>query len=569
MRCQKRGLKCVYLPVTRRKSRKSKTHSDRALFKLSDSSLSPSTDEGTLTPQQAQMKHFLLSESVPNISSSSAAKASSNQFIPSSSLPSSSFIVDDTPQQHVTFESLEADSKVHKPSEQIRQNGQPSAIPQHNEGINTQYVSMNNGFDNLMGRMASTVFENQSPKDEHSNKQNSEFDFSSAHPSFFSKRTDVSYLRELDVPKSIAGYTFYSHIYMKLSYHALNTIPLKLTRDPANRQLLFWAIKISPLYDFLNHAFMALSALDLYYQQISYGTDEILDLNKSVYLMVAEYHMKMSIRELTRESEIREDTKKAVALVSTSFLHTVFATFHPDPKIATRAYFNLGKNSGVLFVRYAEALKASSLFKQGCSRYVLNNYSRRPSTYTPCFLYGLLTVSYNSTKIEPDKKHVLPLNNDDTALFIRMLDRLDREYRAYANTTVTPDPIYDSRTPMYPGRQFPVYKEVAWDSREMFFETDFYGTLSRYTVEVPDRFIDFIDQGDPRALIIIAYNIVVLVSRGLHYLPIWVFYNEIDYIEQRLDEVENSEAWKSWLLVAREALGMSTETAFHRPDDFQ
>ncbi|QPG73006.1 hypothetical protein FOA43_000310 [Brettanomyces nanus] len=373
----------------------------------------------------------------------------------------------------------------------------------------------------------------------------------SVHPMFLSRKTDLSYVEDLKIPKGLLSYTFFSDVTMKLHFYAMNTMPFRICLDPSNRILIVEITKFAPLYDFMYHSLLAVSLLDLYYQKVLTGTDDVLDLDKSVYLMLGDYHMSRSMRELVEEVKVEEDVKKCVTLILTTMMHIFYATGCPHQKIASKTYYTLGKNLGILFTRYALIYKGCSCFNRACARYCLNDFSRSPLIYSPTFLYGLLDVFYPHSDQSSGKLRVKPLDKEEVAIFTSLIDRLDREYRAYMNNFEIPNPLRSVRYVTLEGlSSTPVGSPVLDGQGQHSFEFDMYGTLSRYIVDIPDRFIEMVDLGDPRALILVAYNILILSVRVYEYWPKSVFGDEIIYIDHRLDKVENSELWKSWLSVA-------------------
>ncbi|KAG7724913.1 hypothetical protein KL933_003329 [Ogataea haglerorum] len=393
-------------------------------------------------------------------------------------------------------------------------------------------------------------------------KTESETRFNFVSPEFLSPKTAFSHLADLDIPKEISNYTFYSEFLLKLQFHTMNTLPFRICEDSINRDMLISAFKISPLYDFCWHAFMATSCIDLYFQQVMYGHDDVLNLNKVTYLKLGDYHFTKSMYSMSEEVKVQEDIKKSVALMITTMLHIFYATASPNQDVCSRGYFGLGRNLGLLFTDYVLLYRNDPLFNDACARYCINSWSQDASYYFPEFLYDLVNVEY-PTANEPNKKRVQPLDQDLQALIIAMVDRLKKEYRAHANLTSPAEPkntprhipIESVATGVSSTSSLATGENVARSFKPSYeLEYDMYGTLSRYTVEVPERYIDLLDEGDPRALIITAYNIIALATKRYKYWPVSVFKKEIAVIEGKLDKLENSTLWKSWIFVAKQTL---------------
>ncbi|VEU23706.1 DEKNAAC104963 [Brettanomyces naardenensis] len=524
LKCQKRGLQCKYLPVTTRKR-----------------------------PQKP-----LTAVLEPISSTSSVEKI--NSLSPNGS----------------------GDSSI---EDAIPRSPQQPQIPLYSEmklGTESQFSSRNfpaGKFGSMAMRVTASVPSHSSCGPDFSTTQRNanppDSSFDSVHPMFLSNKTDLSYVEELKVPKSILGYTFFADIMLKLNFHALNTLPFRITKDACNRKLLIQATQYAPLYCFLYHSLMAVASLDLYYQQEMTDADDVLNFSKNVYLLLGDYHMSRSMSELIKEVGVQEDKKKAVALIVTSMMHIFYATACPHQRVASRTYYALGKNMGILFTRFADLFRLCPLFSAACARFCLNDYSRDSSTYSPLFLYGLVDVYYDHQETDQGKLKVLPLIKEDIAILTDMINRLDREYRAFKNQSDFPNPIESAR---YVSVEF-LLKDSTQDStspnnpsadprvqynfsKGPCLETEMYATLSRYVVDIPDRFTEMVDMGDPRALIVVAYNILVLASRGYDHWPVSVFQSEIDYIKLRLDNVENSDLWKSWLEVVEISLSSMSGAPF-------
>ncbi|KAG7810887.1 hypothetical protein KL921_002515 [Ogataea angusta] len=394
----------------------------------------------------------------------------------------------------------------------------------------------------------------------HSIENETRFNFVS--PEFLTPKTAFSHLADLDIPKEISNYTFYSEFLLKLQFHTMNTLPFRICEDSINRDMLISAFKSSPLYDFCWHSFMAASCLDLYFQQVMYGHDDVLNLNKMTYLKLGDYHFSKSMYSMSEEVKVQEDIKKSVALMITTMLHIFYATASPNQEVCSRGYFGLGRNLGLLFTDYVLLYRNDPLFNDACARYCINSWSQDASYYFPEFLYDLVHVDYPTTN-EANKERVRPLDQESQALMIAMVDRLKKEYRAHANLSSPAEPnntprhipIESVATGAPSNSALATDKKVARSFKPSYeLEYDMYGTLSRYTVEVPERYIDLLDEGDPRALIITAYNIIALATKRYKYWPVSVFKKEIAAIEGKLGKLQNSTLWKSWLFVAKQTL---------------
>lgn len=383
--------------------------------------------------------------------------------------------------------------------------------------------------------------------------------FEKAHPMFFSDKISLSYVDELHVPKSILSYTFYSDIFMKLNYHALNTMPFRLCRDGCTRALFVEMARISPIFNFLHHAFLAVAAIDLYFQQVTYQTDDVLNLNKNVYLMLGDYHLAKSMSELTREMSTEEDTKKSVASIMATALCMFYITGCPHRRIADKSYFELGKNEGFFFARYASAHQSSDIFNANCARFVINDYSSKPETFFPNFLFGLATAYYPENNTS-GKLHVPILDQPTVVMLQQLVERVNREYRSYVNYIPFENPVGSARQNTLECYTKDAMRDYYASTRtgERPLETEMYGTLTRYIIEIPQKFIDMIAECDPRALIILAYMILILAARGYPYWPLSVYQNELIDIDRKLDRWENAPYWKAWLLTANTALSINS-----------
>lgn len=378
------------------------------------------------------------------------------------------------------------------------------------------------------------------------------------HPMFLGGKMDLSYMPLLKVPRALLPYAFFGDLQQKLTFYAFNTMPYRITRDAVNRRLLLICSKYSPLYDYMFHSFIAVSALDCYYQTVQSGNDAILGLDKNVYLMLGDYHITRSMDSLNREIKVQEDSKKAVSILVTSMLQLVYATASPHQKIASRGYFDLGKSLGMRFAGFSTSFSKCLLFTISCARFYINDYDHSPSAYFPKFLYGLSGTVYPPSS---DRIRVLPMNEEDREIIDSMVQRLNKEYNAYQNSVNIANPVGSCRyiTLEALAKDPDVKDDPRVDMMDNLappdtivtptttIEKDLYAVLTRYVVDIPDRFIDLVEMGDPRALIVVAYDILCLGTKPCEYLPISLFQDEIEYISGRLDQVDNSELWKSWL----------------------
>ncbi|KAH3669010.1 hypothetical protein OGAPHI_002765 [Ogataea philodendri] len=380
-------------------------------------------------------------------------------------------------------------------------------------------------------------------------------------PDFLSNKTHFPYLSDIQIPREISNYTFYTECSLKLQFYMMNTMPFRICEDATNRELLISVFKTAPLYDFCWHSFMAIACIDLYHQQEMYNHDDVLNLDKNTYLKMGDFHFSKSVYSMSKEVKVQEDCNKAIALIETAMLHIFYATATPSQSIATRSYLGLGRNLGLLFTEYVLQYRSHKMFNDACARYCINSWSQDASYYFPEFLYDLADVSYPSTG-EPNKMRVLSLDEEDKLLICKMVDRLKKEYRSFANVSLCEAPAVSTRhvpiesilnyEPTQVGSTCFEGKPARSLPPSQKLEYDMFGTLSRYIVEVPERIIDMVDAGDPRALILTAYNLLGLATRQYKYWPSSVYTQEIKTIERLLDRSENSQLWKSWLDVPKQ-----------------
>lgn len=332
---------------------------------------------------------------------------------------------------------------------------------------------------------------------------------------FISNEMNYENVSQLNPNKKIVGYACDFEIFSKLQFFIMNSLTFKLSTDETLRLLVIKIAQYSPLYEETINSHGSLGYLSLYHERhINPKGERIFSFEPNVYLKLSNYHILRSIQSLSQSVKKKETSRRSVCMFLSSVYQTMYFILSPEQKIASKDFLMSFKNQNYLFSKFNSFFKGCDLFCHVVD--ILNNSQFEYSNvYFPMFLYGVVDVEYHLSdkEGEGEKFKVNQLNLTQRNCLLKAIDDLKNLYSLKRNS----------------------------------FNDDFLSTLLRFFPNINDEFIDLVSKGNPRALIVIGYYIMLLASKNNKLIGKQFYNTEINFLMARMDKFQNSNCWKSWL----------------------
>lgn len=354
------------------------------------------------------------------------------------------------------------------------------------------------------------------------------------NPNFIIPAFDSSYLSNNHINNQNLSHSSYSDLNMKVERYCRNNLPFKISNDKFTVKLILVLWENSSLYDSMYHIFISLSYIALYHESLNMR-DTILGFDPETYLSLSEYHLSKSIHSLNVDIGLEETSRRSCCLYLTSLFQILCFLAQPMSKIASQRFLMLFKNTDFIndkFVPYPY-FDESSIFVEALERTHSMSYSGSAGVYFPAFLFDLVNVYF--PKLQNSKKIYYPeLDDVKKIILLDVIIKMQTSYKSLRNKTQFDQELSETQT-------------NEDDDKDEIFEDDLFFSIHRLFYQISDGFIDLVSLGDPRALILIGYHLLYLNSKENNFFSKALLRSELSFIINKLEIVQYSEIWISWL----------------------
>lgn len=340
-------------------------------------------------------------------------------------------------------------------------------------------------------------------------ENNKELRLTGCDPILISENIDYSNIFNTNLSDSLITYAFMQEINSKVTFYLMNNFPFIVSTSDVLQSLIMRAVQSFSLYDFLNHTLFSLAYSTLYHKSRNNSKDQVLGYKPEVYLSLANYHYQRGFKSLSIEVKMSETARRTTALQISIILQIIYSVLSPSQKMCSNTFLMNYENLNYIDKKFGSSSSKCKIFKEATMSFnAMDCDINDSSIYFPEYLYQLCETSYGADHNDQGLNDSQKLAIMETTHWLKRLFKLP-------NTQVN---------------------------------KDFAITIKRLFENVHDEFINLVSQNEPRSMILIGYSIMLLASKPNRIVGSKSFFlDEIDFIFNKLDNIEHGDKWKKWL----------------------